>query len=510
MRKLYLKIGIGLSLSAMLLGHFAQACTGIIVGKSATADGSVIISRNEDFYTNNWNKFLVIRDAQTNPSGTTWKFGNGLQVPAPVQTMRYTATPDWDSTQPDTGDGPFEEQGVNSANVAVSATLSTDSNDKVKKLDPFVKAGIVESVIPSLILPQATSAREGIQLLGRYVDQYGAGEGNVIFISDPQEAWIFEIGSGHHWVAVRVPDDAYAVYANRLRVSGIDLDDTHNVIASRGLYEFVASNKLLAEPDRKNFNFAQAFGMPDDSGPVRETSSQQAGFYNVDREWLGMQTLTPSAKLATRQAQYPLFLKPDQPIKVQKIAAILRDPDYKGTPLENRSNRPIAVDTNLETHIIVLRPAMPKELVALSWQSFGPSKGSFLIPLYLNALTQIPPQYQQGTDQFSFDSALWNFRLLTTLPQTIGNKDYTQQICSIRANYEKQLFSSQAKEDEKLKALYQRKPQEAITQAGDYSYQLLVSTLNHVRKLTSEMLTDLAKSTEKAYKPARFQAIELK
>ncbi|MFL9598928.1 C69 family dipeptidase, partial [Aeromonas veronii] len=41
-----------------LLGTSADACTGLIVGKGASADGSVMIARNEDFGVNNWNKFL--------------------------------------------------------------------------------------------------------------------------------------------------------------------------------------------------------------------------------------------------------------------------------------------------------------------------------------------------------------------------------------------------------------------------------------------------------------------
>ena len=31
-----------------------------------------------------------------------------------------------------------------------------------------------------------------------------------------------EIGSGHHWVAQRIPDDSYAVVANQLAIQEID------------------------------------------------------------------------------------------------------------------------------------------------------------------------------------------------------------------------------------------------------------------------------------------------
>lgn len=36
-------------------------------------------------------------------------------------------------------------------------------------------------------------------------------------ISACREAWYLEIGSGHHWLALRVPDDAFFVTGNQGR-----------------------------------------------------------------------------------------------------------------------------------------------------------------------------------------------------------------------------------------------------------------------------------------------------
>ncbi len=47
-------------LSAISLS--ANACTGLIVGKGASVDGSIMIARNEDFGINNWNKHLAYRN----------------------------------------------------------------------------------------------------------------------------------------------------------------------------------------------------------------------------------------------------------------------------------------------------------------------------------------------------------------------------------------------------------------------------------------------------------------
>lgn len=207
-----------------LLGTSADACTGLVVGKGASADGSVMIARNEDFGVNNWNKYLAFRPAQQN-EGKSWKLGNGLEVPMPKAFLAYSAIRDWDATASDLAGKYYEERGINEFNVALSATTSAEVNDKAQKADPLIEKGVIEAIIPTLILPQARSAKEGVALLGRYVEQYGAGEGNSLYLADVNEAWLMEIGSGHHWIAVRVPDDSYAMVANGLRIHGVNLNN---------------------------------------------------------------------------------------------------------------------------------------------------------------------------------------------------------------------------------------------------------------------------------------------
>ena len=37
-----------------------------------------------------------------------------------------------------------------------------------------------------------------------------------------------KIVTGHHWVAQRIPDDAYAIAANQVAIQQVDFDDTDN------------------------------------------------------------------------------------------------------------------------------------------------------------------------------------------------------------------------------------------------------------------------------------------
>mgnify|MGYP002508327128 CR=1 FL=1 len=44
-------------------------------------------------------------------------------------------------------------------------------------------------------------------MLINYIDTYGASQGNTVMMSDQNEAWIVEIYSGHHYCAMRMPDE---------------------------------------------------------------------------------------------------------------------------------------------------------------------------------------------------------------------------------------------------------------------------------------------------------------
>lgn len=326
--------------------------------------------------------------------------------------------------------------------------------------------------------------------MGQYVEQYGAGEGNSLYIADVNEAWLFEIGSGHHWIAVKVPDDSYAMIANGLRIHGVDLN-SKDVLHSKDLMKFVKQNELLANPDAKSFNFAKAFGVIGD-------------VYNIDREWLGQSMLSASNKQATRQDQYPLFMKPDQKISVQDVASVL-GATYKGTELEGKGERPIRVDRQLESHIIQLRQDMPKELQGLIWQSFGVLPESVLVPLY-TSLQDYPAAYQTGSDTYTDQSAYWQFRSLTALASANPDK-YLPMLQATWDKEESKLYQQVSSLDMTLKSLYKADKQAALNMAADYSYGQLQRTLSMATEIRYKMMTDLTKSTEKKYSEEEFKKI---
>lgn len=459
-------------------------CTSVVAGSRATAEGIIILSRNEDYVRNNWNKYMVFRPrpeyrCAPRPTDGWWTLGNGLKVPVPEKAYSYNAMPDAagpaEATHAIGNRFFFEERGINEKNVAISATNSLTINDKAQKADPLNQgAGIAESVIPTLLLPQAGSALDAVKLLGHYVETYGASEVNGVLIGDPESAWYFENGSAHHWIAVRIPEDSYLIVANGMRVHGVDLDSP-GVLHSRGLYEFVVEHGLLERPDKRSFNFAKAFGVPGDP-------------YNEDRIWLAQSILTPSLQQKTREQQYPLFLKPDHPIQVQDVMKVLRA-TYEGTPLQGMANRPIGYVRTAESHIITLDRRMPPELRGLIWQAVSTPLGAPYMPLFA-VMDDIPQGYRLGDNQYTQYAAYWAFRGLFALSE-VNDKRYLPRIVSMWHAYEEQSLLELRHIRRMLQEMYDKEPCGAIGYARRYSTGIAYETVGVANNARNKLMTEI-------------------
>jgi len=382
-----------------------SACTSILIGAQASMDGSVMIGRNEDAKAA-WPKHFVVHAAHTATTPQTFVSpDNGFTMPLPLTAAKYTATPEWTTKY-----GLFEEAGINEFGVAMSATESTYSNERVLGADPLVKNGIGEEAMVTVVLPYCHTAREGVQQLGQLVELYGTSESNGILFADQQEAWYLETGAGHYWVAQRIPANAYAVVANQMAIQAVDFNDPANFMFATDLQRFVRDNHLNPHSDR--FIWREIFG----------TQDQSDLYYNTPRVWYGQRCFTPQVTAQPQSFELPFIQYANRKLSVDDAQAYLSS-HFQGTPYDPVGNgsavdktrfRPVSLAKTQESHVLQLRPNMDPALAGIQWLAMGVAAQSVYIPFYAG-ITSTPESYHLGTETYDSQSAYWVYKLVSVL-----------------------------------------------------------------------------------------------
>lgn len=421
-------------------------CTTILVGKKASIDGSTMIARNEDGEAPlNPKNFIVV-----NPSEQKQDYKaviSGVEIKLPANPLRYTATPD---VSPKIGI--WGESGINSANVAMSATETITSNSRILGIDPYVKGGIGEEDMLTIVLPYIKSAKEGVERLGALLEEFGTYEPNGIAFSDNEEIWWLETIGGHHWAAVRIPDDAYVVAPNRMNITDFDFE-APDTMCSSDLKELIDENHL--NPDYDGYNLRHIFG----SATVKDNQ------YNNPRAWYIQRFFTPEVEQSPFDQNLPLICKANRLISIEDVKWALSshyeetvyDCYGDGTDAQKRQLRPVGINRNQEVHILQLRNDVAKEIAGIHWLAFGPNTFNTVVPFYAN-VTDTPAFYKEVSEEFGLDNMYWLSGLIAVLGDTNYNlysdvrDDYVQ--ASVAAFRQIQRQSDQAASSQTDLSLY--------------------------------------------------------
>lgn len=462
-----------------------SACTSILIGKAASVDGSVMIGRNEDSRPA-WPKHFVVHPAATTNNAIFKSTDNGFEMPLPDEAFKYTATPEWSDIY-----GLFEEDGINQYGVAMSATESTYANNRVLAADPLVKDGIGEEAMVTVTLPYIKTAREGVNRLGTIISHYGTSESNGILFADRNEAWYFETGSGHYWVAQRIPDDSYAVVANQMAIQNIDFDDPEHFMWHSGIQSFV--EKYALNPNREGFNFREIFG----------TNNQMDAYYNLPRVWYGQKMFNPSIQQATNSHTLPFIRQAEKLLSVEDAKAFLSshfqetpyDPIGTGTPEEKKQFRPVSLATTQESHILQLRQYSQPELSGIHWLAMGVAAQSVYVPFYAG-ITETPADYQRGLETYSPDSAYWVFKHTGILVDPHYNL-FGEQLKKVQQELTQHFAASVIQTDQKAQHLNGPELSATLTAVSSKNAEL---ALEKYRDLSAKLITQATALSPLRYK----------
>lgn len=392
---------------AMLLSTSALACTGVYVGKDVSDQGTYIIARSEDQSQSDYNKMFMVQPRVDNvPGRTILDTATGFEIPLPDTTYQYTYVPDYTRGE----DGMYPGSCTNEFGVSITATVSTSTCDAWREADPFVEPGLREAILAAAVAAVATSARDAVDVLLEYVDTYGSEEGNTVMITDQSEAWIVEIYGGHHYCAMKMPDDKVAVFGNQNMIGLVDPNATpeDGYIYSDGLFELI-DQLGLAVKEGELYHLAKSV-----------TNNTRTDNSNM-RNWGGMTILAPSlAGEYDSDEFYPLFYSPDEKVSVLDVMDIYRN-RYEGTELDvtlegNEGNRVIGTPNSSQIHILQTFPDWPAESAAINWICLGNTEHSVFIPFF-SGITDTADAYKVDGDTYDASGAYWKFKRIDTLAE---------------------------------------------------------------------------------------------
>ena len=276
--------------------------------------------------------------------------------------------------------------------------------------EPEVAGGIGEEDFLTLVLPYVTTAREGVERLGALLEEYGTYEMNGVAFSDVDEIWWLETVGGHHWIAKRVPDEAYVTMPNQLGIDEFDLEDAfgeqEDHMCSADLTEFIERNHLdLSVENSTPFNPRDAFGSHSDSDHV----------YNTPRAWYMQRFLNPydeqwdgqDADHKPVSDDIPWARQPERKITIEDVKYVLSS-HYQGTPYDPYGK----LGDQRTRHMF--RPIGPQVSRAIQWIAYGSNPFNTLVPFFPN-VNSTPKYLEDTTTRVTSENFYWENRIIAAL-----------------------------------------------------------------------------------------------
>ncbi len=494
----------------LLVSYFSSwACTNFIVGKKASADGSVICSYNADDY----GLFIGLCHY---PAGKHEK-GSVRKIYDWDTNVYHGQIPEAEVTYNVIGN-------INEYQVSIGETTFGGREELVDT------TGILDyGSLIYIALQRSKTAREAIKVMTTLTDKYGYCSGGETFtICDPNEAWIMEmIGKGPGrkgtvWVAVRIPDDAICAHANQSRIRTFNQKDKKNVMFSKDCITFAREKGWFSGKDA-DFSFCEVYAYPDFSGR-RFCEARVWSFFNHFST--DMERYLPYAEGKVKDAEpMPLWIKPNRKVSVQDIQECMRD-HYEGTPFsldkdpgqgvwnmpyrptpltykvdgkEYFNERPTSTQQTAFSYVAQLRSWLPRQIGGVLW--FGNDDGNMVAytPVYCGNTSQPECYNTKGADAvtFSMKNAFW-------VCNWVSNMVYPRyslmfgSLKSVRDSLETSYFSAQAEIERKAMVLYDENPSLAIDFLTDYSIDKAQQMIDRWRQLGTYLIV---KYNDMAIKP---------
>jgi len=378
-RKLLILLVLAFALTGLLWSgrRGGDDCFTILVGRKASADGSVIVAHNED---DPGDTIVNVRKIRARDYGAPQKVGLGKG--AVFETDGKSAGFLWiEAAGQEFADSFVNDHGV---------VITSDSCPSRETAEDFTDGGI-GFMLRRLMAEKARSARDAVKIAGELVGQYGyRGSGRTYMVADKSEAWMIAVIHGRHWFAQRVPDDEVAVIPNWYTIRLIRPDNHADFLGSPDIVEYARQRGWYDAKRDGPFDFKKAFERPPRPDPVFDG--------NTLRNWRGLTLL--SGHPWAINGDYPFSFKPGKKVAAESLMAILRD-HYEGTPYDATGGyktgtpnhtkfRTICTASTINSFIASLNGRAAEPVSVMIWLALGRPDSTVYLPLY-GGVENLPP-----------------------------------------------------------------------------------------------------------------------
>ncbi len=500
---------------ALMVYGSAMACTNLIVGKKASADGSVMCTYSADDYG-------MYQTLCHYPAAKHEKVA-----------MRKIF--DWDTNKyhgeiPEAPETYNVIGNINEYQVTIGETTFGGREEMVDS------TGILDyGSLIYIALQRSRTAREAIRTMTTLAETYGYNsEGETFTVCDPNEAWIMEMmgcGAGSKsvvWVALRIPDDAICAHANQSRIRTFNQKDKQNVMYSKNVIKFARSKGWFDGKDA-DFSFCEAYAYPDFGGR-RYCEARVWSFFN--HYSTEMAQYIPYAEGKVKDAKpMPLWITSNKKISVHDLENCMRD-HYEGTPFALDSDigggiwqmpyrpTPLAFEVDGKTYfnerptstqqsgfvyVSQMRSWLPREIGGILW--FGNDDGNMVpfTPVYCCAV-RVPECYNApGADALTFkmNSAYWVCNWVSNMVYPRYSQMF-HSLEAVRDSLDASYFDLQMEVEKQAMELYAKEPAQAVEYLTNYTAEKAGQMLSRWQQLAFYLIVKYNDMIVKPEKDGKF------
>jgi hypothetical protein len=259
------------------LASSTSASYAFYVGKHLSANNATLLGGTGEEVSSHW---LQIFPAADHSEGSTITVGvtpdatlpgNLINISQVPHTFRYISM---EYSDYEGFPAPLTNGGVNEKGVGVRDVWATN-RDELYDSTPSPQSGIQYSDLARLVLERASTAREGVEIIGQLIAEYGYATygGNSHLIADKDEGWVvWEFAGGKKlWAAERLgPDEVRVSYPGYIEDFPVDFENSTDYMGSPNIVSFAVEQGWWSSNGTEPFNIFKIYGVQGDEYQARD------------------------------------------------------------------------------------------------------------------------------------------------------------------------------------------------------------------------------------------------